>query len=380
MLVNGKAYRTVWMERGAVRMIDQRLLPHEFRVVSLPTYRETARAIKVMTVRGAGAIGAAAGYAIAQAALEAGEASFRSLVDEAAQTVRATRPTAHDLFFAVDGVREAALGAADRAGTILAGEEVPRTTGGAATVAQGKAAAVETANRLADDNAKAGEQIGLAGLSLLRSGMRLLTHCNAGWLAFVDWGSALAPIYQAQRRGIELFVYATETRPRSQGAKLTAWELQQAGIAHAVIADTAVGSHVQRGQIDAVIVGADRIAANGDVANKIGTYQIALLAKHHGIPFYVAAPRSTVDLATPDGSAIVIEERSEDEVAWVWGRTQEGTLTQVRLTPEGSPAKNPAFDVTPASLVRAFITEAGLLDPDPRSLAQFARGHLETSV
>ena len=360
MLVNGRPYRTVWMEGAAVKMIDQRLLPHEFRIVSLPTYRETAQAIKTMTVRGAGAIGAAAGFAMAQAALGAEEASFRSLIDEAAQTVRATRPTAHDLFFAVDGVREAALGAA--------------------TVAGGKAAAVETASRLADDNAKAGEQIGLAGLSLLRSGMRLLTHCNAGWLAFVDWGSALAPVYQAQRRRIEVFVYATETRPRSQGAKLTAWELQQAGIAHAVIADTAVGSHVQRGQIDAVIVGADRIAANGDVANKIGTYQIALIAKHHGIPFYVAAPRSTVDLATPNGSAIVIEERSEDEVAWVWGRTQEGTLTQVRLTPEGSPAKNPAFDVTPAALVSKFITEAGLLDPDPRSLAQFARGHLETSV
>ncbi len=353
MLVKGQHYRSVWMEGGTVKMIDQRLLPHEFRIVSLPTYRETAQAIKTMTVRGAGAIGAAAGFAMAQAALEAGETSFRSLIDEAAQTVRATRPTAHDLFFAVDRVREAALGAA--------------------TVAQDKAAAVETASRLADDNAKAGEQIGLAGLSLLRSGMRLLTHCNAGWLAFVDWGSALAPVYQAQRRGLEVFVYATETRPRSQGAKLTAWELQQAGIAHAVIADTAVGSYVQRGQIDAVIVGADRIAANGDVANKIGTYTIALLAKHHGVPFYVAAPRSTVDPKTPTGASIVIEERSEEEVTWVSGRAPDGTLTRVQVTPPGSPAGNPAFDVTPASLVTAFITEAGVLEPCPEALDQFAR-------
>ncbi len=351
MLVNGKAYRTVWMEGGVVKLIDQRLLPHRFEIVSLAGWRDTAEAIKDMTVRGAGAIGAAAGYAMAQAALEAPDDGFAGAVDRAAEAIRATRPTAHDLFFAVDSVRETALGAS--------------------TPQQGRRAAVAAAQRLADENARAGERIGEHGAALLRDGMRVLTHCNAGWLAFVDWGSALAPIYWAHQRGMKLFVYAGETRPRLQGAKLTAWELGQAGVAHTIIADPAAGSCFQRGEIDCVIVGADRIAANGDVANKIGTYTLALLAKHHGVPFYVAAPRSTFDLATPHGEAIRIEERSEDEVLDVWGKAADGTVTKVRVAPEGSSARNPAFDRTPASLVTAFITEDGVLKPDPAAIARF---------
>ena len=297
MRVQGKDYRTVWMEGSVVCLIDQHLLPHRFEIRRCPTHRETAEAIRTMIVRGAGAIGGAAGYAMAQVTLEAPDADFHAFLERGAQTISATRPTAHDLFYAVERVLETALAQ-------------PRPP-------EARCAAVGMATRLADENAQAGERIGQAGAALLRPGMRLLTHCNAGWLAFVDWGSALAPIYVAHRRGVPLFVYVDETRPRSQGAKLTAWELGQEGVPHAVIADTAAGSFFARGMIDGVIVGADRIAANGDVANKIGTYTLALLAKHHGVPFYVAAPRSTFDLDTPDGAAIPIEERGEEEVWYV---------------------------------------------------------------
>jgi len=236
------------------------------------------------------------------------------------------------------------------------------------------------ARGLADENAKAGEAIGRAGMSLFRNNMRILTHCNTGWLAFADWGSALAPIYQAHQRGLSLFVYVTETRPRAQGAKLTAWELGQVGIPHAVIADMAAGYFFQRRLIDCVMVGADRIAANGDVANKVGTYMLAVLAKQHHVPFYVAAPRSTFDLATPEGSAIPIEEREPEEVLCISGLTDAGTIAQVRLTPEGSLAKNPAFDVTPASLVTGFVTETGVIEPQTHLIARFVHARDATSV
>ncbi|MBI3087339.1 MAG: S-methyl-5-thioribose-1-phosphate isomerase [Candidatus Omnitrophica bacterium] len=360
MLVNGKAYRTVWMEQGAVKLIDQHQLPHRFEVATLVGFRDTAEAIKTMLVRGAGAIGAAAGYAMAQAVLEAPASGFADFVKGAAEHIRSTRPTAHDLFFAVDQVLDASL----KASTPEAARE----------------AAVKTATVLADENARAGERIGEHGVRLLKSGTRILTHCNAGWLAFVDWGSALAPVYMAQRQGVEVFVYVTETRPRSQGAKLTAWELGQAGIPHAIIADTAAGFFFQQRMIDCVIVGADRIAANGDVANKIGTFTLAVLARHHGVPFYVAAPRSTFDLRTPDGAAIRIEERSEDEVLWVSGRSRQGALEQVRIAPEGSPARNPAFDRTPASLVTRFITDGGVFEPSPQAIARFVRGAAPAAI
>ena len=354
MRVNGKQYRTVWLEGSAVKLIDQQKLPHAFEVAACPTHRDTAAAIQTMLVRGAGAIGAAAGYAMAQAALEAPDASLVSFVEQAAARIRATRPTAHDLFYAVERVWQAI-------------RQAP-------TPAQARQVAVRMAQRLADENAHAGETIGQVGAELVRDGMRLMTHCNAGWLAFVDWGSALAPIYQAHRQGRSLFVYVNETRPRSQGAKLTAWELTQEDVPHTVVADTAAGSLFQQAAVDAVIVGADRIAANGDVVNKIGTYTVAVLAKHHGVPFYVAAPRSTFDLSIPDGSKIPIEERSPEEVMWVSGVTAQGKPERVRVTPDGASAKNPAFDMTPASFVTRFITEAGLIEPTAASLRAFMSG------
>ena len=234
-------------------------------------------------------------------------------------------------------------------------------------------AAVRAATALAEGNARAGQAMGRAGLPLLTPGARMLTHCNAGWLAFVDWGSALAPVYAAQEAGVEVFVSVTETRPRSQGAKLTEWELSQAGVPHQLVADTAAGALFRRGEIDLVIVGADRSAANGDTANKIGTYTLAVLARRHGVPFYVAAPRSTFDPAAPDGSAIPIEERHEDEVLYVWGRADDGTLQRVRIAGPNARAFNPAFDVTPAELITGFITDQGILPAATEALAGYMR-------
>ncbi|MBI2885203.1 MAG: S-methyl-5-thioribose-1-phosphate isomerase [Candidatus Omnitrophica bacterium] len=353
MKVNGRPYQTVWLDGSTVKLIEQRKLPHVFEVASYATHHETARAIQEMVVRGAGAIGAAAGYAMAQAALHAPEARFHDALDKAAGVIRATRPTAHDLFYAVD--------------------RVCRAASCANSVESARMAAVRAATALAQDNARACQAMGRAGLPLMTPGLRMLTHCNAGWLAFVDWGSALAPVYAAQEAGIEVFVYATETRPRSQGAKLTEWELAQADVPHQLIADTAAGSLFQRGEIGLVIVGADRIAANGDTANKIGTYTLAVLARRHNVPFYVAASRSTFDLATPDGSAIPIEQRSEDEVLYVWGRADDGSLQRVRIAGPDARALNPAFDVTPAELIRGFITDQGILPATPDAVAAYMR-------
>jgi methylthioribose-1-phosphate isomerase len=343
MRVGDRSYRTVWMEGTAVKMINQPLLPHRFEIATLATHRDTARAIKDMVIRGAGAIGGAAAYGMAQVALEAPDAHFGDYVAQGAETLRHTRPTAQNLFYAIARVQRAIL-------------EAP-------TVARARAAAVEAAQAVADEDAASCRAIGEHGAQLIPDGARILTHCNAGWLAFVDWGSALSPIYMAARQGKKVFVYADETRPRCQGAQLTAWELQGEGIAHAIIADNAAGFFMQRGEIDMVIVGSDRIAANGDVANKIGTYEKAVCAADNGIPFYVAAPTSTIDPACPSGVDIPIEERDQDEVLYAYGRDAQGNLGRVRLAPDGSQARNPAFDVTPARLVRAIITQHGVHDP-----------------
>jgi S-methyl-5-thioribose-1-phosphate isomerase len=338
MQVEGKHYRTVWMEGSVVRLIDQPLLPHRFEIADLPDHHATAEAIRIMTVRGAGAIGAAAGYAMAQAALEAPEDTFLEYVRGAADTVRATRPTAQDLFYAVQKV----LAAAESAG---------------------RDAALAAAQEIADENAAAGEAIGRIGNELLENGMRILTHCNAGWLAFVDWGSALAPVYAAKRQGKDVFVFVDETRPRCQGARLTAWELGCEGVEHAVIADNAAGHFMRTGQVDVLITGTDRIAANGDVANKIGTYEKAVVAHENGIPFYVAAPVSTIDPDCPSGGDIPIEERGQDEVLYMPGLDAEGDVSRVRIAPDGAAARNPAFDVTPAKYVKGIITENGIFEP-----------------
>ena len=351
MRVNGTQYRTVWLEGSVVKMIDQRRLPARFEILELPTYHHTAEAIRNMTVRGAGAIGVAAGFAMAQASLSAATlGAVQTTLDEAAMVVRATRPTAHNLFYAVDRVLHGVRQINDLA-------DVRRT-------------AVEIAQAIADEDAASGERIGAIGASILRDPSTVMTHCNAGWLAFADWGTALAPIYHAHRQGRRIEVYATETRPRGQGAKLTAWELGQEGVPHTLIPDTAAGHVMRQGLVDLVIVGADRIAANGDVANKIGTYQLAVLARSHRIPFYVAAPTTTIDLQCPNGQAIPIEERSADEVVWTTGITDEGRETRVRTAPEGTPARNWAFDVTPADYITSLITERGIVRAEPRELAE----------
>ncbi|MFO7696427.1 MAG: S-methyl-5-thioribose-1-phosphate isomerase [Anaerolineae bacterium] len=351
MQVNGKHFRTVTMQGSTVRMINQPLIPYRFELIDLPTHRETAEAIRTMIVRGAGAIGAAGGFGMAQVALEAPDSDeFMSYVLQGTETLRATRPTAQDLFYAIDQV----LTAIQDAGS----------------VASARQAAVERAQALADANAAAGEAIGRIGATLIPDGARILTHCNAGWLAFVDWGSALAPVYMAAREGKRVFVYADETRPRSQGARLTAWELEGEGIPHAVIADNAAGYLMQRGLVDLVIVGTDRVAANGGIANKIGTYEKALCAADNGVPFYVAAPWSTIDPACPNGASIPIEERDPDEVLILTGMDPEGQPARIQHSHAGAQALNPAFDITPARLIRAIITERGIYAPDALPLDQ----------
>ena len=348
MRVNGIAYRSVWIEDGVVKMIDQRRLPFRFDILSLTTPQETAEAIRSMAVRGAGAIGVAAGYAMAQAALAAPAATFDATIAQAAELIRATRPTARDLFYAVDNVLAAM-----------------RSTAG---VEAKRASALATAQRLSDENAEAGHRIGEVGQALFGSSTTVMTHCNAGWLAFADWGSALAPVYEAHRRGKTVHVYAMETRPRGQGAKLTMWELSQEGVPCTLLPDTAAASAMRRGGIDLIIVGADRVAANADVANKIGTYGLAVLARAHTIPFYVAAPTSTIDHACPSGRDIPIEERAEDEVLGATGVDADGRLTQVRTTPDGIHARNWAFDVTPAEYLAGILTERGMIDPTPEGI------------
>jgi S-methyl-5-thioribose-1-phosphate isomerase len=344
MLVNGRHYLTVWREGSTVRMIDQNLLPFRFQVFDAADHRATAAAIRDMTTRGAGAIGTAAGFAVAQAAGEApaDAAGFEAYVQAAAALVRATRPTARNLFYAVDRVLAAALAA------------LP-------DIAGARSAACAAADAMAREDAETGRLIGEAGSPLIQDGARVLTHCNAGWLAFTDWGTALSPIYTAARAGRRAFVWVDETRPRLQGARLTAWELSGEGIDFRVIPDNAAGYFMRRKEVDLVIVGADRIAANGDVANKIGTYEKAVLARENGIPFYVAAPFSTVDVDCPNGDAIPIEERGEEEVLNATGPDAEGTLRTLRVVSPGARARNPAFDVTPAALVKGIITERGVV-------------------
>jgi methylthioribose-1-phosphate isomerase len=343
----------LWREGAEVKMIDQRLLPHRVELLTLHNHLETAESIRDMAVRGAPAIGMAGGYGVAQATLEARDKKlreFKEYVAAAADTLKKTRPTAVNLFHAVDRVEKAAS---------------------KGTVEERVAAACAESDRIAQEDLAASKKIGEYGNALLKEGAHILTHCNAGALAFIDTGSALAPMYTAHRAGKRIFVFADETRPRGQGSKLTAWELKQEGIPYALIADNAAGHYMRRGDVDIAIVGADRIAANGDTANKIGTYEKAVLAHENGIPFYVAAPRMTFDFRCPNGDHIVIEERSPDEVNWVWGNDERGNYTKVRVSAEGTVARNPAFDVTPAKYITGFITEAGIIKPPyRRSLRQ----------
>ena len=344
MKVQGKHFRAVWMKDRSVFLIDQRRLPHEFVVRECADHGETARAILDMAVRGAGSIGAAAGFAAAQVVLEAGPQNFDRYLAEGFARLRATRPTAADLFHAVDTVEAA----------------VSRTE----DMDFAKGVAVKAAQAVSDGYAAAGEAIGRAGSRLLRDGSRMLTHCNAGWLALLDWGSALAPVYFASREKKKIFVYVDETRPRLQGTRLTSWVLSNEGVEYAIIPDSAAGFYMRKKMIDIVITGADRIARNGDAANKIGTYEKAVLAHENGIPFYIAAPLSTFDLQCKSGDDIVIEERPEEEVLFAEGALDLGGLTRVRLAPDKAKALNPAFDVTPAKYITGIITPGGIIRPD----------------
>jgi methylthioribose-1-phosphate isomerase len=346
MNYQGKRWRTIWREGDAVGVIDQRLLPHEFKTLTLRTMDECAEAIRNMTVRGAPLIGATAAYGICLALRD--EASDASL-DAAYHTLHATRPTAINLRWALDRMRAAVA-------------RLPPE--------KRLARAWDEAAALCDEDVAVNEAIGRHGLALFRevlakkpagSKLNVLTHCNAGWLACVDWGTALAPMFLAHDAGLPIHVWVDETRPRNQGASLTAWELNQHGVPHTVIVDNAGGHLMQHGLVDLCIVGTDRTTAHGDVCNKIGTYLKALAARDNGVPFYVALPTSTVDWTVHDGvKEIPIEERAQTEVTVMRGRTASGEIAEVQITPDGSPAGNFGFDVTPARLVTALITEKGV--------------------
>lgn len=357
MNVYGEHYRTIWVKEedpAVVQIIDQRHLPHKFVIEDLTTVEEMARAIQEMHVRGAGLIGAAAGYGMYIAALHAPKGSVEAFMEAMAQAgeqLKATRPTAVNLAWAVERQLDAIEGAG--------GDPEARTQ-----------TAFDMAKVIADEDADFCRRIGEHGVAIIeeisqRKGgepVNILTHCNAGWLAFVDYGTATAPVYAAHDKGIKVHVWVDETRPRNQGARLTAWELGQHGVPHSVIADNVGGHLMQHGLVDMVIVGSDRTTYTGDVANKIGTYLKALAAADNDVPFYVALPSSTFDWKRRDGVAeIPIEQRDATEVRYING-LHEGEIVSVLLTPEESPAANYAFDVTPARLVTGLITERGVCD------------------
>jgi methylthioribose-1-phosphate isomerase len=343
MKVGNKDYKTLWMEGTDVFLIEQNLLPFKFEIFKAENYSVTAFAIKTMIVRGAGAIGVAAGYAMAQAFLQAPKNNFLNFVSKAKREIEATRPTARNLFYATELVYEA----------------------GKISVQN----AVEKAKQIAEKDADDTKKIGGFGNELIKDGFSIQTHCNAGWLAFVDYGTALSPIYFANKAGKKIFVYVDETRPRSQGARLTAWELKNENIQHVIVPDNAGAYLMSKGKVDLMIVGADRIAANGDVANKIGTFEKAVLAKEFGVPFYVAAPTSTFDAECNSGDEIIIENRDQDEVLYQTGLNDKGELEKVLVCSPGSNALNPAFDVTPAKYITGIITEKGIVEAEKKSIA-----------
>jgi len=369
MKVNGVHTRSIWrcdasspsqtseMASRAVAVVDQSVLPHAWRTLTLKTLEEVAQAIRTMQVRGAPLIGATAAYGVALALEGLGnEEKSNAALAQALAVLGATRPTAVNLAWALARMQAVLL---------------PLPASARAD------AAWREADAIADEDVAQNHAIGEHGLALLRglhtpsSRLRLMTHCNAGWLATVDRGTALAPVYAAFESGMDVHVLVSETRPRNQGL-LTAWELSQQGISHELIADNAAGFLLARGEVDAVIVGADRIAANADFANKIGTLMKALAAKAAGVPFYVAAPRSTFDFSCPNGAAISIEERTGDELRLVLGTTGNATepIAHVRICSPQTPVRNPAFDMTPAGYVTALICERGVAPASPAGIAR----------
>ena len=363
MKVFGKHYRTIWIKENdphVVQIIDQRHLPHKFVIEDLATVDEVAQAIQEMRVRGAGLIGATAGYGMYIAAINApgtSEKAFMNALVADGEKLKVTRPTAVNLEWAVNRQLEAIQAAP-------VGKEAKTQT------------AFETACSIADEDAQFCRQIGRHGVTIIEEISRrkkaevvnILTHCNAGWLAFVDYGTATAPIYEAHARGIKVHVWVDETRPRNQGARLTAWEMVHQGVPHTVIVDNVGGHLMQHGMVDLVIAGSDRTTYTGDVANKIGTYLKALAGRDNGIPFYVALPSSTFDWNISDGvREIPIEQRGSSEVKYIRGLL-ENEIKSVLLTPENSPAANYAFDVTPARLVTGLITERGICEASQKGI------------
>ncbi len=342
MNVGGKHYRSIWREAdGRVRIIDQTKLPHHFEIIELTSLEDAARAIETMQVRGAPCIGATAAYGVALALQEGSD------LDSAIQRLGRTRPTAVNLHWALDEMRAA---------------------GSSLNAAWSRAA------KICDDDVEICRAIGEHGLTIIaahaakKTRVNILTHCNAGWIATVDWGTALAPIYMAHDKGIDVHVWVDETRPRNQGAALTAWELGAHGVPHTIVTDNAGGHLMQRGQVDLCIVGTDRTTRCGDVANKIGTYLKALAAHDNHLPFYVALPFTTIDWNLQHGADIPIEERGAEEVTHLTGRTARGTIETVHVSAPGSKAANFAFDVTPARLVTGLITERGVTEASEQGL------------
>ena len=356
MKIADKHYRSIWFnqEAGKVQIIDQRWLPHEFRVVELASRADFAAAIRDMWVRGAPLIGATAAHAIAE---EMKRDPSNTNLDAAWDELHKTRPTAINLCWALDEMRNLLrpLPEAERA-----------------------SAAHARAVQICDEDVECNRMIGVHGLEIIRriaagkapgKPVNILTHCNAGWLATVDWGTATSPMYHAVEAGIPIHIWVDETRPRNQGAMLTSWEMNSHGIPHHLIVDNAGGHLMQRGQVDVVIVGTDRTTAQGDVCNKIGTYLKALAAKDNDVPFYVALPSPTIDWAVKHGSEIPIEERDGEEITHVQGRLADGSIGTVQISPDGTPGGNPAFDVTPRRLVTGLITERGVCAASPEGLA-----------
>ena len=331
--------RTIEWHDGVVRMIDQRKLPHEYVEVEFTDYRDVAQAIKEMYIRGAPAIGAAAAYGVALAAVHSSARNRSQLLadlKEAADVLRSTRPTASNLFWALDRMLAKAEDQALK------------------DIDEIRLALIAEAEGLADEDVEVNKRMGDYGAELIEEGYSILTHCNAGALATVDYGTALAPIRTAWKQGKRVHVFVDETRPRLQGARLTAWELMSEGIPMTLIADNSAGYFIQAGKVDIIFVGADRVVANGDVVNKIGTYKLAVVAKENGVPFYPVVPTSTVDLARASGDEVPIEERDPEEVTHVRGQL---------IAPEGVQVANPAFDVTPHRYVTGIITEGGIVYP-----------------
>jgi methylthioribose-1-phosphate isomerase len=359
MKIDGKPYRTIWRAGpSAIEVIDQTRLPHELKFLRIDSLDGAVEAIKTMVVRGAPLIGASAAYGLAIALSKAGD---DAALEEAYARLNASRPTAVNLRHALDDVRATVA-------------PLPPSARAEAAFAR--------ADAIAEEDVALNRAIGEAGFKLIEAAHRrtgrtvhVLTHCNAGWLATVDWGTATAPIYLAHDRGIPVHVWVDETRPRNQGASLTAFELGHHGVPFTLIADNAGGHLMQHGRVDLCIVGADRVTARGDAANKIGTYLKALAAKANNVPFYVAVPSPTIDWRLDDGLKIEIEERSAREVTHMWGRLADGRVAEVEIAPPGTRAANPAFDVTPAELVTGLITERGVCAAEKPALSRlFGRG------